>query len=102
MDTPSPFHYNATEGDSWEVAVIDVEVIWDRDDDPDGNVEPIAEPGVTVEEVEEVLRDTATRSGKSRRWGRRHACGWPSTGNPITVIWEEVCNDPRTIDPVTA
>jgi hypothetical protein len=30
-------------------------IIWDLEDDPDGNVQPCAEHGVTKEEVEEVL-----------------------------------------------
>jgi hypothetical protein len=96
------FHYNATEGYSWEVTLIDAEIIWDLDDDPDGNVQHIAEHGVTVEEVEEVLRDPATRTGRSRTSGRPQAFGWTSTGKYITVIWDEILKDPRTIYPVTS
>jgi hypothetical protein len=82
--------------------VIDADIIWDLDDDPDGNVQHIAEHGVTVEEVEEVLRDPETRTGKSRRSGRPQAFGFTSIGKHITVIWDEVCDDPRMIYPVTA
>jgi hypothetical protein len=55
-----------------------------------------------VEEVEEVLRSATTRTGKSRTSGRQQGFGWTSTGKFITVIWEEVCDDPRMIYPVTA
>ena len=37
-------------------------IIWDLDDDPEGNVYHCAEHGVTPEEVEEVFR-------------KRHGCG---------------------------
>jgi len=82
--------------------VIDITIIWDLDDDPDGNVQHIAEHGVTVEEVEEVLFDPRTRTGRSRTSGRPQAFGSTSTGKYITVIWDEVSDDPRTIYPVTA
>lgn len=32
-------------------------IIWDLDDDPDGNVQHCAEHGVTPEEVEEVFQN---------------------------------------------
>jgi len=82
--------------------VIDATVNWDLDDDPDGNVQHIAEHGVTVEEVEEVLNDPNTRTARSRRSGRPQAFGSTSTGKYITVIWEEVSDDPRMISPITA
>jgi hypothetical protein len=31
------------------------QILWDLDDDPDGNVQHVAEHGLTVEEVEEAL-----------------------------------------------
>ncbi len=55
--------------------MIDITIIWDLDDDPDGNVQHIAEHGVTVEEVEEVLFDPRTRTGRSRTSGRPQAFG---------------------------
>jgi hypothetical protein len=48
---------NATEGFLWEDLVIDATIIWDLDDDSDGNVQHIAEHDVTADEVEEVLYD---------------------------------------------
>jgi hypothetical protein len=69
---------------------------------PKDNVQHIAENGVDVDEVEEVLRDPASRTGRGRSSGRPQVFGWTSTGKFITVIWEEVCEDPRMIYPVTA
>jgi hypothetical protein len=40
-------------------------VIWDDDDQPDGNVQHIAEHGLTIEDVEYVL-ENPTREGISR------------------------------------
>ncbi len=82
--------------------MIDAQVIWDLDDDPDGNVQHIAEHGLTVEEVEDVLFDPRTRTGRSRSSGRPEAFGETLTGKYITVIWDEVCDDPRMIYPITA
>ncbi len=36
--------------------MIDVIVAWDMEDDPKGNVQHIAQNGLTMEEVEEVIR----------------------------------------------
>jgi len=82
--------------------VIDATVIWDLEDDPEGNVQHLADHGITVEEAEEVLRDPRSRTGRSRRTGRPQVFGSTSTGKFITVIWGEVLDDPRTIYPVTA
>jgi uncharacterized DUF497 family protein len=82
----------------WEAAGFAVHGFSSRD----GNVQLIAEHGVTVEEVEDVLFDPITRTGRSRRSGRPQAFGSTSTGKFITVIWEEVTDDPWTIYPVTA
>jgi hypothetical protein len=82
--------------------VTDATIVWDLDDEPDGNVQHIAEHGVTVDEVEEVLRNSRSRVGRSRRSGRPQTFGWTSTGKYITVIWEEVSDDPRMIYAITA
>ena len=83
-------------------AVIDATIIWDLNNEPDGNVQHIAEHGVTFEEVEQVLRDPRSRVGRSRKSGRPQTFGWTTTGKFITVVWEEVCGDPRMIYPITA
>jgi hypothetical protein len=82
--------------------VIDATIIWDLEGDPAGNVQHLAEHGITVEEAEQVLRDPRSRTGRSRRTGRPQVFGWTSTGRFITVIWEEASDDPRMIYPVTA
>ncbi len=82
--------------------MIDPTVIWDLEDDPEGNVQHLAEHGITVEEAEEVLRDPRSRTSRSRRTGRPQVFGSTSTGKFITVIWDEDLDDPRTIYPVTA
>ena len=82
--------------------MIDADILWDLDDEPDGNVQHIAEHGVTVEEAEAVLRDPRSRSARSRRTGRPQVFGWTPTGKFITVVWEEVHDDPRLIYPITA
>jgi len=74
--------------------VIDAEIIWDMDDEASGDVQRIAENGVTVEEVEDVLYGQRTRTGRSRSSGRPQAFGWTSTGKFITVIWDEIRDDP--------
>ncbi len=82
--------------------MIEAIIVWDMEDDPDGNVQHIAEHGITVDEAEAVLNDPRSRSGRSRRTGRPQTFGWTPTGKFITVIWEEVHDDPRMIYPVTA
>ena len=82
--------------------MIDAAILWDLEDDPEGNVQHIAEHGITAEEAEEILLDPRSQTGKSRRSGRPQVFGWTSTGKYITVIWEEVSDDPRMIYPVTA
>ncbi len=77
-----------------------VTVIWD--DEPGGNVEHVAEHGLTPEEVDEVLLDDSIRVGVSKSTGRPCKFGYTSSGVYIIVVWEEVADDPRTIYPFTA
>jgi uncharacterized DUF497 family protein len=73
--------------------------IWDLDDDPEGNVQHIAEHDITGEEVEEVL-ENPDGIETSRSSGRPVAFGETSTGRLIAVIYEVVDED--TVYPVTA
>ena len=73
--------------------------LWDLDDDERGNVRHIAEHGVTVEEVEEVVR-SASAAQFSRSSGRPLVFGETAAGRLLVVIYEEVDED--TIYPVTA
>jgi hypothetical protein len=81
----------------------DVEIIWDLPDDPDGNyVHIIDGHDVTVDDVEEVLRDPDSERTVSRSSGRPMVFGWTSTGKYIAVVYEEVHDDPLTVYPITA
>ena len=73
--------------------------IWDLDDDPEGNVQHIAEHDVTKEEVDEVLENPRGIE-TSRTSGRPIAFGETSTGRLIAVVFEEIDED--TVYPVTA
>ena len=74
-------------------------VIWDLDDDPEGNVHHCAEHGVTKEEVEEVFRN-ASDADISRSSGRPVVFGDTDAGRHLMVVYEEV--DADTVYPVTA
>ena len=75
------------------------DIIWDLDDEPDGNVQHCAEHGVTKEEVEEVLQN-ATDADVSRSSGRPVAFGDTDAGRHLMVVFEEI--DAETVYPVTA
>ena len=78
-------------------------VIWDLEDDPDGNyVHIVVEHGITQDEVEEVVSNPANDTVESRSSGRPVTFGRTRTGRHIAVVWEEVDDDPRAIRPVTA
>ncbi len=77
----------------------DWDIIWDLDDDPDGNVAHIEEHGITKDEVAEVLSDPLAES-VSRSSGRPITFGITSNGKSIAVIYELV--DDETVYPVTA
>ena len=79
---------------------MDVTVIWD--DEPGGNVEHVAENGLTPEEVDEVLLDDSIPTAHTKATGRPCKFGYTSTGKHVIVIWDELSDDPRMIYPVTA
>ncbi len=76
-------------------------ILWDLDDDPDGNVQHVAEHGITVEEVEEVIY-AAEEVIASQSSGRPMTFGETSTGKYIAVVFEVVEKDPLAVYPVTA
>ena len=84
--------------------MVDVQIIWDLEDDPDGNFWHIVVEGhgVTREEVEEVLRDDRNPVAKSASSGHPITFGWTSTGQHIAVVWLAVSTDPRIAYPLTA
>ena len=79
-----------------------VDVIWDLEDDPEGNVQHIAEHDVTPEEVEEILNDPESQTTRSASSGRPITFGWTSAGRYLAVVWELVERDPLVVYPVTA
>ena len=74
-------------------------VIWDLDDDSDGNVQHCAEHGVSKEEVEEVI-ESADDADFSRSSGRPVVFGDTTAGRHLMVVYEQVDED--TVYPVTA
>jgi uncharacterized DUF497 family protein len=80
--------------------------IWskrDNEDEPRGNVQHIADTGLTIDEVEDVLYDPASRPVQSHRSGRPALIGQTTTGKTITVIYERHKDaDIVTIRPVSA
>jgi uncharacterized DUF497 family protein len=79
---------------------VNASVIWD--DEPGGNVEHIAEHGLTPDEVDSVLLDDSIPTAQSARTGRPCKFGYTPSGKHIIVIWDEINDDPLMIYPVTA
>jgi uncharacterized DUF497 family protein len=84
--------------------VIDIVIIWDDEDDGDGNYWHICVEGhgLTREEVEEFLRDDETEIEVSRSSGRPTAFGTTSSGERIAVVFEEMSEDPQIVYPISA
>jgi len=74
-------------------------VIWDRDDDPQGNVQHIARKGIPKEEVEEVLQNP-TDMDTSWSSGRPVVFGDTAAGRHLMVVYEMI--DADTFYPITA
>jgi hypothetical protein len=85
-----------------ERGMIDALVAWDAEDDPLGNVQHVAQHGITMEEVEEVLLNEKNPVGESDSSGRPITFGDTSTGKRLAVIWEQALDNPLVIRPVTA
>lgn len=75
------------------------QIIWDDDDEPEGNVEHIAEHGLTTDDVEYVI-ENPTAEDASHSSGRPCFFGYTPGGDYIIVIYELVATD--VIYPVTA
>jgi uncharacterized DUF497 family protein len=74
-------------------------ILWDLDDDPDGNVQHCAKHCVTKEEIEEVFKNPSDED-ISRSSGRPVVFGDTSTGRHLMVVYEQI--DADTVYPVTA
>ena len=79
-----------------------ISVIWDLEDDPQGNIQHIAEHDVTPEEVEEVLNDRHSRTVYSASSGRPITFGWTASERYLAVVWEVADEEPLTVYPITA
>ncbi len=77
------------------------QIVWDLDEDPDGNVQHIAEHDLSLEEVEEVLY-AADEVMASQSSGRPIVFGETGTGKLIAVVFEIVEENPLSVYPVTA
>lgn len=73
------------------------EIIWNEE--PEGNVEHIAQHGLTTDDVEEVLFNPVDRD-VSRSSGLPIVFGFTPDGRYIMVVYEQL--DEITIYPVTA
>lgn len=74
-------------------------IIWDLDDDPDGNVQHCAQHSVTKQEVTEVLQNPED-TDESHSSGFPVAFGDTATGRHLIVVYEEI--DAETAYPITA
>lgn len=81
---------------------MDATIIWDLEDDSEGNVQHLREHDVTIEEAEEVLLNPQSSRSVSRTSGLPTAFGSTSTGRYLAVVYELVDDDPLTLRPITA
>ena len=72
-------------------------VIWI--DGPDGNVQHLAEHGISPREAEDVLSDPIA-TDISATTGRPIAFGFTRAGRKLAVVYEQI--DPITVYPITA
>jgi hypothetical protein len=63
-----------------------MQIIWDLDDEFDGNVQHIAEHGLTKEEVDDVLMNPNNPTDESHLSGNPVTFGWTTTGRHIIVV----------------
>lgn len=74
-------------------------IIWDSDDDPNGNVQHIAEHDLSIDDVEWVL-GAPTSEGFSQSSGLPAVWGYTPSGDYIFVVFEQI--DADTIRVITA
>ena len=76
-----------------------IDIIWDLDDDPAGNVQHISQHGLTKDDVRWVLEHPMVHE-VSRSSGRPLVKGYTPDDVYIVVVYDEV--DEQTVYPVTA
>ncbi len=69
-----------------------IRILWDLPDDPDGNVQHIADHGLTIDDVEEVLADPDSE-GTSHSSGLPCVWGYTVEGIYIIVVYDEIDRD---------
>jgi len=82
--------------------MVYIEIYWDLDEDPDGNVAHLQEHDISVDEFEEVFYGYRSEATVSNSTGLPITFGWTSTGRYLAIVWEFVSDDPLAIYPVTA
>ena len=79
-----------------------IEIIWDLDEDADGNVQHILEHGVSKDEVEGILNSPRAALDTSKSSGKPITFGYTAEGRYLAVVWQHVLDDPLTVYPITA
>ncbi len=64
-----------------------VSILWDEDEEPDGNVQHIAEHGLLIDDVEYVLENPISE-GASDSSGQPCCFGYTPGGDYIIVVYE--------------
>lgn len=67
-----------------------IEIIWDLDDDPAGNVQHCTEHGVTQDEVAHVLDHYLHLTVASRSSDNWVTFGYTAEARYLAVVWQEV------------
>ena len=67
-------------------------ILWDDPDDPEGNVEHIAEHGLSMDDVEDVLGNPSSE-GRSHSSGLPCVWGYTLEGLYILVVYEVIDED---------
>lgn len=74
-------------------------ILWDAEDNPEGNVQHVAQHGLTIQDIECVLQNPE-REATSHSTGRPCCFGYTPGGEYVICVYEWV--DEETIYPVTA
>ncbi len=82
--------------------MLHADILWDLEDDPDGNVRHIELHGITVQDVEDVIDDPDNSTEISKSSDRFITFGATRDGRFLAVVWESAEDDPLVIYPVTA
>lgn len=83
---------------------MQIQVIWDPEDDPAGNSAHVLDGGVTLREVDEVLSDPDSwvAVARSASNGFPLIFGKTRAGRRLAVVFEIVEEDPPVVVPSTA